>query len=127
MNLVCLQIEAMPNQDVSLSLVHDLLCDVLLYCLFSGRSHDSNYKLFSVGETVTPAVKEFTETGNSNILDGETQGRNGILDIFYAPAIGEGVGQATTKFYADGRYSKVSYNSGYVCIMCISVWKPLHI
>uniref|UniRef100_A0A6A7FVQ0 Spondin-2 n=1 Tax=Hirondellea gigas TaxID=1518452 RepID=A0A6A7FVQ0_9CRUS len=75
-----------------------------------GVSHSGEHTLFREGQRASAALKEFTETGRSDQLDGVTYSSQGtlVLDAFYAPAITEGVGQTQAKFFADGNHSRIS-------------------
>lgn len=37
--------------------------------IFKGRTHDSSYALYHIGKQATAGVKQFAETGKSDILD----------------------------------------------------------
>ena len=82
--------------------------------LLTGRSHNANYKLFSVNDFATPGVKTFAEKGDSSILDDESQGFRGILDVFAAPPIAHGIGNSGAKFFADPQHSRVSSRTAYI-------------
>ncbi|KAF2366474.1 Spondin N-terminal [Trinorchestia longiramus] len=73
-----------------------------------GRSHNESYELFKVGSAVSPGLKVFTEQGDTNLLDQESQGEGGIFDEFNAPPITEGRGQSEAEFFIDGNHSMVS-------------------
>jgi hypothetical protein len=51
------------------------------------------------------------ELGSTEVLDKETQGHVGILDVFSAPAMDIGQGSVYVKVYADPYHSKVSFLS----------------
>ncbi|CAH1783620.1 unnamed protein product [Owenia fusiformis] len=74
-----------------------------------GRTHSSKYSFWSVGALASEGVKEFAETGRTRVLDGEPQGYDGVLDVFYAPPIQKGVGQTHVKVLVDATHSKVSF------------------
>ncbi|XP_049872518.1 spondin-2 [Pectinophora gossypiella] len=69
-----------------------------------GASHDRAYTLFRLGRRVSPAVRQFAETGRSDAL-GSGPGR---LDMFDAPAITQGSGRTEAEFFVDGNHSRVS-------------------
>ncbi|XP_042211697.1 uncharacterized protein LOC121859092 isoform X2 [Homarus americanus] len=73
-----------------------------------GMSHDRSYVLFRAGEVADPAVKTFSETGRSDLIDQQAQGENGVLDAFNTPPITQGVGTAESHFFVDGNHSRVS-------------------
>jgi hypothetical protein len=75
--------------------------------LLSGRSHDKSFSLFHVGETASDGLKLFCETGQSDGLEGQSQGEGGVHDEFNAPAISSGVGSSRTEFFVDGNHTKV--------------------
>ncbi|XP_014240679.1 spondin-1-like [Cimex lectularius] len=72
-------------------------------------SHGSSWKLFRVGTTASPEVKNFAETGKWELADG--QGTQGVLDHFTAPPVTTGQGRTETQFFLDGNHSKVSIMS----------------
>ncbi|ESO90983.1 hypothetical protein LOTGIDRAFT_217518 [Lottia gigantea] len=74
-----------------------------------GRTHDSTYKLFRVGELATPTLQKFTEEGNSRMLEFEAQGFNGTLDSFTAAPIRNGVGRTSVRVMANGKYNRISF------------------
>jgi len=76
-----------------------------------GRSHARAYNLFAVGEQASSEVKDFAETGKSSELDADTQGMDGILDIFAGPAINRGVGTSTSNFFVNSYHPSVSVMS----------------
>lgn len=73
-----------------------------------GRSHDSTFSLFTLGEDASEGLKKFAEKGDSNMLDAHSQGSGGVLDEFNAPPIPQGVGETSSDFLVDGNHSKVS-------------------
>ncbi|XP_060526794.1 spondin-2 [Cylas formicarius] len=76
-----------------------------------GRSHDRSYVLFRLGKKSVAGVKEFAETGRSDLLDNQSQGEGGIYDEFNAPPITTGVGRTEAEFFVDGNHSRVSLMS----------------
>uniref|UniRef100_A0A4D5R9P3 Spondin-2 n=1 Tax=Scolopendra viridis TaxID=118503 RepID=A0A4D5R9P3_SCOVI len=73
-----------------------------------GRTHNGDYVLWKMGSLASKGVKDFAENSRSDLLDGESQGRAGVLDEFLLPAIPKGVGESEVTFFADGNHSKVS-------------------
>lgn len=73
-----------------------------------GRSHNTTYILYRIGQLANPAVKSFAETGKTEALDEQSQGGDGIFDEFSAPAITSGSGRTETEFFVDGNHSHVS-------------------
>jgi len=76
-----------------------------------GRTHSSNYVLYRVGDSASPALKEFAQSGYSEEYTLETQGASGILDIFSCPKINRGVGSSTAEVFVDNTHSLVSFVS----------------
>lgn|ERR1711988_2038087 len=74
-----------------------------------GRSHSSNYVLYRVGDSASPALKEFVQSGYSEEYTLETQGAGGILDIFSCPKINRGVGRSTAEVFVDNTHSLISF------------------
>ncbi|KAK8379471.1 hypothetical protein O3P69_019402 [Scylla paramamosain] len=73
-----------------------------------GRSHNTSYKLFTMGQAATEGLKQFAETGESALIEGEGQERLGVLDQFTAPPVPKGVGDTSSQFFVDGNHSMVS-------------------
>lgn len=73
-----------------------------------GRTHDDSYKMFTIGEDASVAVKQFAETGVASIFDKDAQGLGGIRDIFLAPALPHGTGETGCTIFADSEHTKVS-------------------
>ncbi|KAI5646045.1 hypothetical protein NE865_01938 [Phthorimaea operculella] len=69
-----------------------------------GVSHDRSYVLFRLGRRVSPLVRQFAESGRSDALGSAP----GTMDVFGAPAIGQGAGRAEAEFFVDGNHSRVS-------------------
>ena len=63
--------------------------------------------MWSTEELASDAVKMFAEDGDTSGLDMESQNYHGVRDVFTAPPIRSGLGQASTNIVADGRHSKV--------------------
>ncbi|XP_056642503.1 spondin-2 [Diorhabda sublineata] len=76
-----------------------------------GRSHDKSFTLFRLGQKSSAGIKEFAETGRSELLEEQSQGEGGVYDEFNAPPIPSGVGRTETEFFVDGNHSKVSLMS----------------
>lgn len=53
-------------------------------------------------------MKQFAETGRSDLLEEQTQGEGGIYDEFNAPPIPKGSGRTEAEFFVDGNHSFVS-------------------
>ncbi|XP_037780834.1 uncharacterized protein LOC119577182 isoform X2 [Penaeus monodon] len=74
----------------------------------AGISHSRDLVLFRAGETASPEVKAFAETGRSDGFDKYGQGNDGALDVFSAPPIPQGVGETQSEFFVDGNHSRIS-------------------
>lgn len=75
--------------------------------LLAGRSHNKSFSLFRIGETASDGLKTFCETGQSDGLDGQSQGEGGVYDEFSAPSVSSGVGSSRTEFFVNGNHTKV--------------------
>lgn len=73
-----------------------------------GRSHNTSFTLYRIGQLANAALKSFAETGKSDDLDEQSQGANGVFDEFSAPAIPSSTGRTETEFFVDGNHSRVS-------------------
>ncbi|KAH3787653.1 spondin-2-like [Dreissena polymorpha] len=74
-----------------------------------GRSHSTQYTMWSEGAAATEAVREFAEGGDTRGFDIEAQAYGGIRDAFTAAPISGGMGKTATNFIADGEHSLVSF------------------
>lgn len=72
-----------------------------------GYSHAPNMSLFSVGSLVGEGVRQFVETGDSEVLDREARNRT-FLDAISSPPITQGLGHSYTNVFVDGNHSLVS-------------------
>ncbi|XP_055705737.1 spondin-2 [Phlebotomus papatasi] len=71
-----------------------------------GRTHTPHWRLFREGELASAGVKQFVETGRSDLL---TDGlEESVFDAFTLPAIGSGSGRSEGKFFVDANHSAVS-------------------
>ncbi|KAH8384890.1 hypothetical protein KR093_011814 [Drosophila rubida] len=98
-----------------------------------GRTHNANYALYHIGQPATAGVKQFAETGKTELLDsnaGEQQqqtmqaaqstqsaqsaqsgfagGERSVFDEFSMPAIQLGAGRSEAKVFVDSNHSLVS-------------------
>ncbi|KAK0089118.1 hypothetical protein PV325_009149 [Microctonus aethiopoides] len=72
-----------------------------------GRTHDSTYSLYRLGERLTPGATQYVETGRTDGLD--TGGDNpNILDAFGAPGVPQGEGTTVSRAFFDGNHTLVS-------------------
>lgn len=72
-----------------------------------GFSHGTAMQLFSIGSMANPGVKQFIETGQSDILDKQSS-EEAFLDSFTVPPIQAGKGNSSSLIFVDGTHSKVS-------------------
>lgn len=86
-----------------------------MFCLLyfhytSGRSHDANFNLFSLGQPATPALKTFAETGRSDGLEQQSgaSAAGSVLDEFALPAIAAGTGRSEGRLFVDANRTLVS-------------------
>ncbi|XP_030554672.1 uncharacterized protein LOC115758257 [Drosophila novamexicana] len=97
-----------------------------------GRTHNANYGLYHIGQPATAGVKQFAETGKTELLDsnaGEqqqqqmqaqksstatvpgtapTMAERSVFDEFSLPAIQLGAGRSEAKVFVDSNHSLVS-------------------
>ena len=82
-----------------------------------GYSHRDSFSLFSLGALVDEGVRQFVETGSSEVkilkrsntfqvLDQQSTNRS-FLDAILAPPIVQGVGNTSTNVFVDGNHSLV--------------------
>jgi len=72
-----------------------------------GYSHQESFSLFSLGTLVDEGVRQFVETGSSEVLDQSSSNRT-FLDAILAPPIVQGVGNTSTNVFVDGNHSMIS-------------------
>jgi len=72
-----------------------------------GYSHGQSLSLFSVGKLVDEGVRQFAETGESEVLDLAAENKT-FLDAILAPPILHGVGKTSANIFVDGNNSRVS-------------------
>ena len=63
--------------------------------------------MWKLDSFASPAVKSFAEVGQTADFDTETQGGNGIYDMFTMPAINKGVGRSRGSIFMDGMHPLV--------------------
>ncbi|XP_022251715.1 spondin-2-like [Limulus polyphemus] len=74
-----------------------------------GCAHNDYFSLWTLGGVASDGLKMFVETGTSDdLIDGHSQGKEGVLDVFSAPAISTGVGETEVNVFLDGNHTKVS-------------------
>ena len=77
--------------------------------LFAGRSHDSNFLLYRLGQRLSVGARQYVETGRTDGLD--TAGSAdyaSVLHSFTGPAIPQGEGVSTARVFLDGNHTLVS-------------------
>jgi len=72
-----------------------------------GYVHSVSSPLFSLGEPVSPGVKQFAETGLTDVLERETVNKT-FLDAVLAPPIPVGEGETNTTIFVDTSHTKIS-------------------
>ncbi|XP_070065802.1 spondin-1 isoform X2 [Drosophila virilis] len=113
-----------------------IICKQQIYLksdlFFVGRTHNANYGLYHIGQPATAGVKQFAETGKTELLDsnaGEqqqqqmqaqksstatvagtapTMAERSVFDEFSLPAIQLGAGRSEAKVFVDSNHSLVS-------------------
>lgn len=74
-----------------------------------GRSHSSQYSMWTEGKVASAAVQFFAERSDTRGFDTEVQAYGGIRDTFTAAPIQGGLGKTSTNFITDGLHSQVSF------------------
>ncbi|XP_034939142.1 uncharacterized protein mspo [Chelonus insularis] len=72
-----------------------------------GRTHNSSYSLYRLGERLTPGATQYVETGRIDGLDTGGDSAN-ILDVFGGPEIPQGEGTTVSRAFLDGNHTLVS-------------------
>lgn len=75
--------------------------------IFSGRTHDSTYTLYRLGERLSSGAMQYVETGRTDSLDTGGDSTN-ILDVFGSPGIPQGEGTTVSRAFLDGNHTLVS-------------------
>jgi hypothetical protein len=93
-----------------------------------GYSHSSPSPVFSIGSTVSEGVREFAETGATDLMDMEAVNKT-FLDTIISHPIEQGVGQTNTNIFLDSNNTKVSRKIFIPCCvecldMCFSGTNP---
>ncbi|XP_004921707.1 spondin-1 [Bombyx mori] len=73
-----------------------------------GQSHNSNYRLYRLGEVARATVREFAQFGKIDDLVNESDEEPKVYDQFSAPAIKSGEGETENMVFVDGGHSLVS-------------------
>ncbi|XP_023324329.1 uncharacterized protein LOC111698276 [Eurytemora carolleeae] len=74
-----------------------------------GFVHGEGPDLFTLGAGVSAGVKQFVETGDSEILEQEIGNSSStILDTILVPQITQGVGESLATVFVDGSHSQIS-------------------
>ncbi|PVD29611.1 hypothetical protein C0Q70_08866 [Pomacea canaliculata] len=74
-----------------------------------GRTHDKSHQMWSEGNTSSLAFKKFAEEEDSELLEMQVQGYDGVYDTFSCEPLARGEGKTSTVILADGTHSKVSF------------------
>ncbi|XP_057330916.1 uncharacterized protein LOC130671198 isoform X1 [Microplitis mediator] len=72
-----------------------------------GRTHDSTYTLYRLGERLSSGAMQYVETGRTDSLDTGGDSTN-ILDVFGSPGIPQGEGTTVSRAFLDGNHTLVS-------------------
>lgn len=74
---------------------------------FAGRTHDSTYTLYRLGERLSTGVRLYVETGRADGLDTDGDSPN-TLHSFAGPPIPQGEGTSVTRAFLDGNHTLIS-------------------
>ncbi|EFN69237.1 Spondin-2, partial [Camponotus floridanus] len=72
-----------------------------------GRTHDSTYTLYRLGERLSTGVRLYVETGRADGLDTDGDSPNS-LHSFAGPPIPQGEGTSVTRAFLDGNHTLIS-------------------
>ncbi|KYM79258.1 Spondin-2 [Atta colombica] len=79
----------------------------IFLCLFVGRTHDSTYTLYRLGERLSTGARLYVETGRADGLDTDGDSPNS-LHSFTGPPIPQGEGTSVTRAFLDGNHTLIS-------------------
>lgn len=74
---------------------------------FAGRTHDSIYTLYRLGERLSTGARLYVETGRADGLDTDGDSPNS-LHSFTGPPIPQGEGTSVTRAFLDGNHTLIS-------------------
>lgn len=77
----------------------------------AGRTHDKSHQMWSEGNTSSLAFKKFAEEEDSELLEMQVQGYDGVYDTFSCEPLARGEGKTSTVILADGTHSKVNIDT----------------
>ncbi|KAL2716512.1 Spondin-2 [Vespula squamosa] len=80
---------------------------VLSSLFFSGRTHDSTYTLYRLGERLSTGARLYVETGRADGLDAGGESQN-TLHSFTGPPIPQGEGTSIARAFLDGNHTLIS-------------------
>lgn len=75
--------------------------------LVAGRTHDSTYTLYRLGERLSTGARLYVETGRADGLDTDGDSPNS-LHSFTGPPIPQGEGTSVTRAFLDGNHTLIS-------------------
>lgn len=82
-------------------------CNKGSICLVAGRTHDSTYTLYRLGERLSTGARLYVETGRADGLDADGDSPNS-LHSFTGPPIPQGEGTSITRAFLDGNHTLIS-------------------
>lgn len=80
-----------------------------IFFLFSvtGRTHDSTYTLYRLGERLSSGIRLYVETGRTDGMDADGDSPNS-LHSFTGPPVPQGEGTSIARAFLDGNHTLIS-------------------
>ncbi|XP_048513643.1 uncharacterized protein LOC105685150 [Athalia rosae] len=72
-----------------------------------GRTHDSSYTLYRLGERLSQGARQYVETGRADGLDAGGESPN-TLHSFVGPPVPQGEGTSIGRAFLDGNHTRIS-------------------
>lgn len=74
---------------------------------FAGRTHDSAYTLYRLGERLSSGVRLYVETGRTDGMDADGDSPS-TLHSFTGPPVPQGEGTSVARAFLDGNHTLIS-------------------
>lgn len=79
----------------------------LVLVFFAGRTHDSAYTLYRLGERLSSGVRLYVETGRTDGMDADGDSPS-TLHSFTGPPVPQGEGTSVARAFLDGNHTLIS-------------------
>lgn len=79
----------------------------LSFFTIPGRTHDSSYSLYRLGERLSQGARQYVETGRADGLDAGGESPS-TLHSFVGPPVPQGEGTSVGRAFLDGNHTLVS-------------------